>query len=160
MFGAMRAGAQAIAYEIPICFLCSPLFSCAIHSALRRSSAHSKTSGSFFYSRWPSSFTLFQESAETNRAPFDLPEAESELTAGFHTEYSGMGFSLFFLAVDQYVHCRFGGDEFYFWAAGMVPISHTVNIWEWSGFFEGLFLVVSYDYGSVDISPGTFRSIA
>jgi NADH-quinone oxidoreductase subunit H len=97
MFGAMRAVAQSIAYEIPI--LLSMLAVVLMANTFSLKEIVGAQQNIWFIVLQPLAFIIYIISgvAETNRAPFDLPEAESELTAGFHTEYSGMGFSLFFL---------------------------------------------------------------
>jgi len=97
MFGAMRAVAQSIAYEIPI--LLSMLAVILMANTFSLKEIVGAQQKIWFILLQPLAFIIYIISgvAETNRAPFDLPEAESELTAGFHTEYSGMGFSLFFL---------------------------------------------------------------
>ena len=101
VLGAARAVAQSVGYEIPL--LLSVLAIAFMHGSLdlRQIAAEQ---GPWPW-QWnavlqPVAFFIYIVCAlaETNRAPFDLPEAESELTAGFHTEYSGMGFGLFFLA--------------------------------------------------------------
>ena len=97
MFGAMRSVAQNIAYEIPI--LLSMLAVILMTNTFSLKGIVAAQQNIWFIILQPIAFLIYIISgvAETNRAPFDLPEAESELTAGFHTEYSGMGFSLFFL---------------------------------------------------------------
>ncbi|WP_432737110.1 NADH-quinone oxidoreductase subunit NuoH [Maridesulfovibrio sp. FT414] len=101
ILGAARAVAQSVAYEIPL--LLSVLAIAFMTGSLNLSTVVEGQGG--WPWQWnvfiqPLAFIIYFVSAlgETNRAPFDLPEAESELTAGFHTEYSGMGFGLFFLA--------------------------------------------------------------
>lgn len=97
MFGAMRAVAQAISYEIPV--LLSILAVILLCNTFSLKGIVDAQQHIWFVFLQPVAFLIYVIGglAETNRAPFDLPEAESELTAGFHTEYSGMGFSLFFL---------------------------------------------------------------
>ncbi len=98
VFGAIRWVAQNIAYEIPLLItLMSIIIMVGSFSLVDIVNAQSRF---WFVLVQPVAFILYLTcaTAETNRAPFDLPEAESELVAGFHTEYSGMRFALFFLA--------------------------------------------------------------
>ncbi len=106
LLGAARAVAQSVAYEIPLLLsvLCVA-FTCGSLSFVDITASQTRGLLSWNVFSQPLAFLIFFVSAlaETNRAPFDLPEAESELTAGFHTEYSGMGFGLFFLAEYSYM---------------------------------------------------------
>jgi NADH-quinone oxidoreductase subunit H len=98
IFGAIRSVAQNISYEIPLLItLMSIILMVGSFSLADIVEAQSRY---WFVFVQPVAFILYLTcaTAETNRAPFDLPEAESELVAGFHTEYSGMRFALFFLA--------------------------------------------------------------
>lgn len=98
LLGAIRSVAQNIAYEIPL--LLSVLSVVLMTKTLQMSKIVEAQSGYWFFLVQPiAALTYFIcATAETNRAPFDIPEAESELVAGFHTEFSGMRFGLFFLA--------------------------------------------------------------
>ena len=101
MFGAMRAAAQSISYEIAMGFALVGVMMAA--GSLNFQTIISAQSGGFWHWYWLPLFPLFlvfwiSGVAETNRAPFDVAEGESEIVAGFHVEYSGTAFALFFLA--------------------------------------------------------------
>ena len=100
LLASLRASAQLISYEIAITMtLVSMILMSGTLSMVGIVEAQ-KNAGMWFAFVQPVALVIFFIGglAETNRAPFDLPEAEQELTGGFHTEYSGMRFALFFLA--------------------------------------------------------------
>jgi NADH-quinone oxidoreductase subunit H len=103
LLGAMRAGAQMISYEIALGMSLLSVFFVVGNVRLTEIIAYQQA-GWWFAFPLAASFFLFWVSAfaETNRLPFDLPEAESELVTGYHTEYSSMKFSMFFIA--EYAH--------------------------------------------------------
>ena len=99
LLGGLRSSAQMISYELSMGL--SIIGVLMIAGTLRLDKiVESQAHGMWYFWRTPISFITFVVAsfAETNRLPFDLPEAEPELVGGYHTEYSGMKFGLFFLA--------------------------------------------------------------
>ena len=133
LLGAMRSGAQIVSYELSAGL--SVISIIVLTGSLQISDiiASQQNGWWIFKGHIPAliSFVIFiiAVTAETNRAPFDLAEAESELTAGFHTEYSGMKFALFFLAeyVNIFIVCSIGAILFF---GGWMPL----HIGNWQGF--------------------------
>jgi NADH-quinone oxidoreductase subunit H len=131
LLGAMRSGAQIVSYELSAGF--AVLTIVVLTGSLQISEIVKAQENGWwiFKGHIPAliAFVLYiiAVTAETNRAPFDLAEAESELTAGFHTEYSGMRFALFFLAeyINIFIVCAIGATLFF---GGWMPL-HIGN-WE------------------------------
>ena len=98
LLGAVRSVAQNVAYEIPLLLAVMSIVLMVHSLSFSQIVASQKTWWFIFVQPLAGLIYLIAATAETNRAPFDIPEAESELVAGFHTEYSGMGFGLYFLA--------------------------------------------------------------
>lgn len=130
LFGAFRAVAQSVAYEIPMLIsLLAIVFMTNTFSLRETVAAQSPV---WFVVVQPLAFLIYIVAmvAETNRAPFDLPEAESELTAGFHTEYSGMSFSLFVIAeyANMFIACSVA-TVFFLGGSSGIPLPY----FEYSG---------------------------
>src|SRR3954447_3286545 len=98
LLGALRSAAQVISYEVAMGLALAAVFLYA--GSLSTSEIVSAQHSLWYVIPLFPSFVMYIVSmvGETNRAPFDLPEAESELVAGFHTEYSSIKFAMFFLA--------------------------------------------------------------
>jgi NADH-quinone oxidoreductase subunit H len=133
LLGAMRSGAQIVSYELSAGL--SVLTIVILTGSLKLSDiVNAQENGWWLFKGHIATIIAFiiflvAVTAETNRAPFDLAEAESELTAGFHTEYSGMKFALFFLAeyVNVFIVCAIGATLF---LGGWMPF----HVGHWNGF--------------------------
>ena len=104
LLGGVRSSAQMISYEVALGLSLIPVLILAGNVTLTEIVSEQQRTGFWFVFPLSLAFILFVISAfaETNRLPFDLPEAESELVTGYHTEYSAMKFSMFFIA--EYAH--------------------------------------------------------
>lgn len=150
LLGAMRAVAQMISYEVPL--LMSSVAVVMITGSLSLTkivAAQDTYTGIFphWYIFTPWGFAGFvmyaiATTAETNRSPFDLPEGESELVAGYHTEYSGFKFALFFLGEYVAMFSISGLGTTLFLGGWSAPFSFLTWIPSWIWFFSKIMLSI------------------
>ena len=153
LIGAMRSGAQIISYELSVGL--SILTMVVLMGTMQFSEiVESQANGWFiFKGHIPAVIAfiiyLIAGNAECNRGPFDLPEAESELTAGYHTEYSGMHFGFFYLA--EYLNLFI-----------VSAVAATIFL---GGLYTGIYLVfrkgilcsIPTDVGEMDFPASAYR---
>src|SRR5580700_12036458 len=150
LLGAMRAVAQMISYEVPL--LLSSVVAVMITGSLstvKIVEAQSGFTGIFphwyVFTPWGfAGFVLFVIAAlaETNRSPFDLPEGESELVAGYFTEYSGFKFALFFLGEYLGMFSMAGLGTTLFLGGWSAPVSGLNFVPSWIWFFAKVMLII------------------
>jgi NADH-quinone oxidoreductase subunit H len=133
LIGAMRSGAQIVSYELSVGLALITIVVLAGTMQLSEIVEAQRTGWFIFRGHVPAfiAFVIFliASTAETNRGPFDLAEAESELTAGYHTEYSGIKFAFFFLAeyMNMFIVAAIAATVF---LGGWMPF----HVGHWDGF--------------------------
>ncbi len=133
IIGAMRSGAQIVSYELSVGL--SLITMIILAGSMQLSTiVEAQSTGWFIFKGHIPAFIAFivfliASTAETNRGPFDLAEAESELTAGYHTEYSGIKFAFFFLAeyINMFIVASIAATVF---LGGWMPF----HVSYWDGF--------------------------
>ncbi len=131
LLGALRSAAQLVSYEVALSFaLLSGLMVAGTLSMQGIVRAQQVRGIWFVFSNYgfmlvPFVVYLISATAETNRAPFDLPEAESELVAGFHTEYSGFRWALYFLAEYANIFVACSVAVTLFWGGWLRPFPNV-----------------------------------
>ncbi len=140
ILGALRSAAQIVAYEIAMGFALVVVLMAA--GSLNLSAIVNAQEGNVFTWFWLPLLPMFvvyviAGVAETNRAPFDVAEGESEIVAGFHVEYSGMPFSVFFIAeyANMVLICVLSAVMFLGGWLSPIPDSWGWAEWAWIGGF-------------------------
>lgn len=140
--GALRSAAQMVSYEVSIGLIIITVLLCVGSLNLSEIVMAQKEIW-FCIPLFPLLLLFFISClAETNRAPFDLPEAEAELVAGYNVEYSSMGFALFFLGEYANMIMMSGMCALLFLGGWLPPFDFILFHWLPSGFWFGLKIVL------------------